>query len=147
MPQIAKETVGVVGLAPRERMQQQTVHAPTPQVLEETVELGRLVLHERVQQRTAEHFEDAPQHQEETVEMVRLVSHERVQQRAAEQTEDLSQSPEGTVETVRSRFGSSHFLFERARCFSCSRALLVLPCPSVYNPLLFSPTCSHGTCE
>ena len=30
VPQIAKETVGVVGLAPRERVQQQTVFAPTP---------------------------------------------------------------------------------------------------------------------
>ena len=35
-----------------------------------------------------------------------------------------------------SNFGSSHFLFERARCFSRSRALLVLSCPSVYNPVL-----------
>ena len=52
VPQIVEETVGVVGLAPRERMQQQTVYAPTPQVLEATVEVGSLVLHERVQQRT-----------------------------------------------------------------------------------------------
>ena len=56
MPQTAKETVGVVGLAPRERMQQRTVDAPTPQ----TVEVGWLVLHERVQQRAAEQIEDAP---------------------------------------------------------------------------------------
>ena len=49
--------------------------------------------------------------------------------------------------TLRSHFGSSHFLFERARCFSSTRALLVLPCPSVYNPVLLFPTCSHGTCE
>ena len=31
--------------------------------------------------------------------------------------------------------------------FSRSRALLVLPCPSVYNPVLLFPTCCHGTCE
>ena len=130
MPQIAKETVGVVGLVPRERvqqrtadapipqvfeetvkavrvvqherMQQRTVDAPMPQVLEETVDVGRLVLHERVQQRTAEQFESAPQHLEETVVMVRSVSHERVQQRAAEQIEGAPQSPEETVEMVRS---------------------------------------------
>ena len=42
-----------VRVVQRERMQQQTVCAPTPQVLEETVEVGRLVQHERVQQRTA----------------------------------------------------------------------------------------------
>ena len=39
---------------------------------------------------------------------------------------------------IRSHFGPSHFLLERARCFSRSRALLVLPCPSVYNPALLS---------
>ena len=100
MPQIAKETVGVVGLAPRERMQQRTVDAPTPQVLAETVEVGRLVLHERVQQRIAEQFEDAPQHVEETVEMVRSVSYERVQQRAAEQIEDAPQFRAEVVEAV-----------------------------------------------
>ena len=32
-------------------------------------------------------------------------------------------------------WGSSHFLFKRARCFSRSRAFLVLLCPSVYNPV------------
>ena len=32
--------------------------------------------------------------------------------------------------------GSSHFLFERARWFSCSRAFLVLSCPGVHNPVL-----------
>ena len=37
---------------------------------------------------------------------------------------------------IRSHVGSSHFLFERARCFSRSRAFLVLSCPSVYNPVL-----------
>ena len=36
----------------------------------------------------------------------------------------------------RGHFGSSHFLFERARCFSRSRAFPVLCCPSVYNPIL-----------
>ena len=35
----------------------------------------------------------------------------------------------------RSHFGSSHFLFERERCFSRSRTFLVLSCPSVYNPV------------
>ena len=53
MPQIAKETVGVMGLAPRSRMQQRTVDASTRQ----TVEVGRLVLRERVQQRAAEQIE------------------------------------------------------------------------------------------
>ena len=38
MPQIAEETVGVVGLAPRERVPQQTAESLMPQVLEETVE-------------------------------------------------------------------------------------------------------------
>ena len=37
---------------------------------------------------------------------------------------------------VRSHLGSSNFLFKRARCFSPSRAFLVLSCPSVYNPVL-----------
>ena len=37
---------------------------------------------------------------------------------------------------IRSHFGSSHFLFERARCSSRARASLVLFCPSVYNPVL-----------
>ena len=41
----------------------------------------------------------------------------------------------------------SHFLFERARCFSLARALLVLSCPRVYNPVLLFPTCSHDTYE
>ena len=41
----------------------------------------------------------------------------------------------------------SHFLFERTRCFSRSRALLVLPCASVYNPVLLFPTCFLCTCE
>ena len=138
--QIAKETVGVVGLAPRERvqqrtadapmpqvleetveavrvvqresMQQQTVYATTPEVLEETVEVGRLVLHERVQQQAAEQIEDAPPSPEETVETVRSVSHERVQ-RAAEQTGDLPQSPEKTVEILRPRSQDKNVLPER----------------------------------
>ena len=54
MPQSAKETFGVAGSAPRERVQQRTVDAPTHQVLEETVAVDGLVLHERVQQHTAE---------------------------------------------------------------------------------------------
>ena len=37
---------------------------------------------------------------------------------------------------IRSHFGSSHFLFERARCLSRARASLVLFCPSVFNPVL-----------
>ena len=37
---------------------------------------------------------------------------------------------------IRMRSVASHFVYERARCFSRSRALLVLPCPSVYNPVL-----------
>ena len=76
MPQTATETLGVLGLAPRERVQLQTVDAPTPQVLEETVEVGRSVSHERVQQRTAEQFEDAPQSPAEVVEAVSVVPHE-----------------------------------------------------------------------
>ena len=39
----------------------------------------------------------------------------------------------------RSHFGSSHFLFERARFFSRSRAFLVLSCPSAYNPVSSFP--------
>ena len=42
----------------------------------------------------------------------------------------------GSDPVIRSHFGSSHFLFERARCFSRSRAFLILSCPSVYNPVL-----------
>ena len=34
----------------------------------------------------------------------------------------------------------SHFLFERARCFSRSRAFLVLSFPSVYYPVLLFPS-------
>ena len=37
---------------------------------------------------------------------------------------------------IHSHFGSSHFFFERALCFFCSRAFLVLSCPSVYIPVL-----------
>ena len=50
------------------------------------------------------------------------------------------------VIAVRSRFGSKNFLFERACDFSASRAFLVLSCPSVCNPVLLFPTCSHGVC-
>ena len=53
VPQIVKETPGVVRLAPRERVQRWTVDALTPWVLEETVEVGRVVLHEREPQRAA----------------------------------------------------------------------------------------------
>ena len=84
MPQVAKETVGVVGLAPRERVQQRTAGAPLPQVLEETVDVGRLVLHERVQQRAAEQIEDAPQSPPEVIEAVTLVPREQAPQRTAE---------------------------------------------------------------
>ena len=52
-----------------------------------------------------------------------------------------------TGSMFRCHFGSSHFLFERAQCFSRSRAFVVLSCPSVYNPVLQFPTLSHGTCE
>ena len=47
---------------------------------------------------------------------------------------------QGVWRAFRSHFGSSHFLFERARCFSRSRAFLVLSCPSVYNPVLKFPS-------
>ena len=73
VPQIAKETPGVVGLAPRERVQQWTVDAPTPRVLEETVEMVRSVSHERVLQRAAEQIKDARQSLVEVVEAVTLV--------------------------------------------------------------------------
>ena len=48
---------------------------------------------------------------------------------------------------ILSYFGSSHFLFECALCFSRSRASLVLSCPSVYNPVLYFLILFHGTCE
>ena len=88
----------MVGLAPRERVQQRTADAPMPQVLEETVEAVRVVQRERMQQQTV--FAPTPQSPEETVEMVRSVSHEHLQQRAAEQIEDAPQSLEETVEAV-----------------------------------------------
>ena len=46
----------------------------------------------------------------------------------------------GWTNSIRSHFGSSHFLFERARCFSRSRAFPVLSCPSVYNPVCSFPS-------
>ena len=46
-----------------------------------------------------------------------------------------------------SHFGSFHFLFKRARCFSRSRAFLVLSFPSVYNPELSFFFIFHGSCE
>ena len=62
-------------------------------------------------------------------------------------TFDLPVSKTDTQALGSSHFGSSHFLFKRARCFSRSRAFLVLSCRSVYNPVLLFPIFSHGTCE
>ena len=59
-PQHLEETVGMVSLAPQERVQQRTA--------EETVELVKLVSQERV--------EDIPQFREETVAVVTLVPRE-----------------------------------------------------------------------
>ena len=50
-----------------------------PRILEETVEVVRLVPRERVQQGTAEQIVDAPQFAEESVQLVRFVPQERVQ--------------------------------------------------------------------
>ena len=47
-----------------------------PQIAKETAGVVRLVLHERVQQRTAEQIEDAPQSPAEVVEAVTLVPRE-----------------------------------------------------------------------
>ena len=90
VPQVLEETIEVVRLAPRERVQQRTV-VPMPQVLEETVKVVRLAPHERGQQRTAEHSADVLQCAEETIEVVRFAPRERVQQRTAEQIEDAPQ--------------------------------------------------------
>ena len=100
MPQIAEDTIGVVELAPRERVPQQTADAPMPQVLEETVEAVRVVQRERMQQRTAEKIEDSPQSLEKPVGAGTLVPRERVQQRTAEQIKDAPQSPAEVVEAV-----------------------------------------------
>ena len=71
-----------------------------------------------------------------------MQNHETIQQL----TSQLHQMQE-QMNSIRGHFGSSHFLFERARCFSRSRAFLVLSCPSVCNPVLQFPSFSHGTCE
>ena len=52
-------------------------------------------------------------------------------------TSQLQQMQE-QMNSIRGHVGSSHFLFERARCFSRSRAFLVLSCPSVCNPVVVS---------
>ena len=87
---------------PQERISERTqiVEVPMPQIAKETVGVVGLTPHERVQQRTAEQFEDLPQHPEVTVKAVTSVPHERVQQRTAVQIEDAPQSSEDVVEAV-----------------------------------------------
>ena len=64
-----------------ERVQQETA---TPESPEETVEVVSLAPRERVQQQIVEHVEDEPQSPSETIEAVAFPSREQVQQRIDE---------------------------------------------------------------
>ena len=61
--------------------------------------------------------------------------------------EDVSMIPkkEG-LRMFRSHIGSSHFLFERARCFSRSRDFLVLSCAKCLQPSFAVSPLVHGKC-
>ena len=62
---------------------------------------------------------------------------EELPQRGKGQTNGAERSNDNQRKGPKSFFGSSHFLFERARCFfHRSRAFLVLSCPSVHNLVL-----------
>ena len=87
VPQFQEETVAVVELAPRERVQHRTAEQieDSPQFREETVAVAGLAPRDREQQRS-------PQSPEETVEAATPVPHERMQQRTAKKIGEVPET-------------------------------------------------------
>ena len=88
--QILKETVKEGRSPTFERVQQETA---TPESPAETVEVVSLAPRERVQQQIVEHVEDEPQSPPETIEAVAFLSREQVQQRIDEKIVKAPSSP------------------------------------------------------